>query len=201
MRIFNCNVMLDTFFKKGVRDTKDDWGVSMITGPQGSGKNYLATLLLKYQYKDFKIKTNVKSLHINDKMEFFTKIDEIIDDIEQKVVYVIDEISKKYDKSAKTDQQFYAWLQQSRKRHRIVILITQELKEVPMWLRRPIRFTYTTRKVPLLPLFYTTKGDGINLTLNTETMEWECPKICSFLYKRNKTITDLYDTYEPISDL
>lgn len=201
MKIFNCNIMLDTFFKQGVRDTKDDWGVSLISGVQGSGKNYLATLLLIYQYQQLKIKTNVKSLHINDKMEYFTKIDEIIDDIEPRVVYVIDEISKKYDKSARTDQQFYAWLQQSRKRHRVVILITQELKEVPMWLRRPIRFTYTTRKVPLLPLFYTVKGDGINLTLNTETMEWECPKICSFLYKRNKSITDLYDTYEPISDL
>lgn len=201
MRIFGCNILVDTFFKKGVHDIKDDWGVSLISGPQGSGKNYLATLLLKYQYKNIKIKTNVSSLKISQNIEYFTKIDDIVDDIEEHVIYLIDEISKKYDKTTKTDKQFYAWLQQSRKRHRVVLLITQELKEVPMWLRRPIRFTYTTKKIPLLPLFYTVKGDGINLTLNTETMEWECPKICSFIYKRNKCITDLYDTYEPISDL
>ena len=128
MTIFGCNIMIDTFFKKGVKDTKNDWGVALISGPQGSGKNYLATLLLTSQYKNIKVKTNIHSLKLNREIEYFTKIDEIIDDIEEHVIYVIDEISKKYEKTSKTDKPFYAWLQQSRKVYQSLMFFHISLK-------------------------------------------------------------------------
>ena len=180
----------------------DRHGVYLIHGKQGSNKSYFATQFVLQQNKDFsKIKTNVKSLKIPGyQTDYFTKINEITQDTDEYVIYVIDEISRKYKKEDKTDQQFYAWLNQSRKRKRIVILITQELKEVPMWLRRPVRFTFETR--PLIgSIFFTIMGDGYNLTLNKDTLEWEAPIVKIYVYKRNTYIASLYDTFEPIQDL
>ena len=201
MKILNNRIYFNTFFKKGVKTITDDWGVYYVTGYQGSGKNYFATFmsnLLTYQ----KVKTNVHSLVLpNKKMEYFTKITDITSDTEEFMVYVIDEVSKKYNKNSKPDDLFYSWLQQSRKRKRIVILITQEWKEVPMWLRRPARYMFHTTQFFRLPIFITTKGDAINQTFNKDTLEWECPIIEKYIYKRTKSIANMYDTFEPIQEL
>lgn len=192
-----------SFIKKGVPIVEDKWGCYFVTGFQGTGKSYFALYYLdRINTTDYKIKTNIKSLNIpTRKIEYFTKIDEIINDTEEKVIYIIDEISKKYSKNSPPDKSFYGWLQQSRKRGRIVLLITQEWKEVPMWLRRPARFMFTTKKLPFVPIFYTTCGDALNQTLNETTLEWECPLLFIYIYKRNKYITELYDTFEPINEL
>lgn len=192
-----------SFIKKGVPLVEDKWGCYFVTGFQGSGKTYFALYYLqRINTTKYKIKTNIHSLVIPGReIEYFTKIDEIIEDVEENVIYIIDEISKKYSKNAPPDKTFYSWLQQSRKRGRIVILITQEWKEVPMWLRRPARFMFTTKKLPFLPIFYTTCGDALNQTLNELSLEWECPTLFIYIYKRNKYIAELYDTFEPINDL
>ena len=44
-----------------------------------------------------------------------------------------------------------------------------------MWLRRPIRFAYTTRKLGNFPYFITTKGDALNMEYDIDTNEWTCP--------------------------
>lgn len=202
INMFNNRILIDTFFQKGVPNIEDNWGNICITGPQGSGKNYLATLI-SYMYFDNsrKIKTNIKSLSIpGKKIEYFTKIEEIINDFEEEVDYIIDEVSKKYSKNSLTDKAFYAWLQQRRKRKSRCILITQEWKEVPMWLRRPIRFVFYTRRLPF-NLFLTTCGDALNTTFNTDTLEWETPLLYRIIYKRTKKIADMYDTFEPIESL
>lgn len=202
MRIWKYDIRLDTFFRRGIKEVEDPWGVYCITGFQGSGKTYFAVYLLKSMKNDYKIYTNIKSLYIQNKnIEYFTRIEEITDNIEQNCIFVIDEISKRYTKNSTQDKAFYSWLQQSRKRGRIVVLLTQEWKEVPMWLRRPVRFMYTTRKLGFLPFFITSIGDGLNCTFNTDTNEWECPIISYIVYKRNKSIANLYDTFEPIDTL
>lgn len=196
------DVRFNTFFRKGVPDVEDSWGVYMVTGFQGSGKTYFATYLLTQFINDYKIHTNVLSMHINGKeISYFKTLDEITDDTEENQIYVIDEISKRFTKTSLQDKKFYSWLQQSRKRGRIVILITQEWKEVPTWLRRPIRYMYTTRRLGLLPIYITSVGDALNCTFNTETNDWECPVLSYIVYKRNKFIADMYDTFEPVDIL
>ena len=192
-----------SFVKKGVPLVEDKWGCYFVTGFQGSGKTYFALYYLKrINTTTYNIKTNIKSLKIPGRnIEYFTKLDEILEDIEQNVIYIIDEVSKKYSKNSPPDKKLYSWLQQSRKRGRIVMLITQEWKEIPMWLRRPARFMFTTKKFPILPIFYTTCGDALNQTLNELTLEWECPTLFIYIYKRNKSIASLYDTFEPINEL
>lgn len=203
MKILKYDIRLNTFLKKGVPNIENPWGNYMVTGFQGSGKTFFSIFLLKDLIKlinPSKIYTNINSLNIKG-INKFVLLDDITDNTEENTIFIIDELSKKYTKNSPQDKKLYSWLQQSRKRGRIVILITQEWKEVPMWLRRPIRYMYTTHRIGMLPLFLTTKGDALNCTYNVDTNEWECPVIDYIIYKRTKNIADLYDTFEPINEL
>lgn len=202
MKIGKTEIKFNTFLKKGIKTKEGPWCNIMISGFQGSGKTYLACMLLYDYCKKMKfnsIKTNIQSLKIKGQLiEYFEKLEEIWDDYEANSIYIIDEVSKRYTKNSPQEKKFFSWLQQSRKRGRIVILITQEWKEVPMWLRRPIRYIYSTRKVPFTALFLTKKGDALNMTCNPQTLEWECPTLYTMIYKRTKEIAELYDTFEPV---
>lgn len=198
-------VKWSTFRKKSPKPISDEWFNGVICGPQGTGKTYLAVYLATLQNKKRckYIKTNIKSLKLQDyDVRYFEKIEEIFRDTESNCIYIIDEVSRKYDKSSRTDTQFYAWLMQSRKRCRLVYLITQEFKELPMWIRRPLKRSYSTKPFLFFKnIFITTIGDAENMILDKDTLEWTCPPISFLIYKRNKCITDLYDTFEPINQL
>lgn len=194
-----------TLNKKPPKKIDDKWFNAVICGPQGTGKSYLAVYLATLQNKKRckYIKTNIHSLKLEGyEIRYFDKIQEIYKDTDSNCIYIIDEISRKFDKSCRTDTQFYAWLMQSRKRCRIVYLITQEFKELPMWLRRPLKRSYSTKPFLFFKnIFITTIGDAENMVLDKDTLEWTCPPIRFLIYKRNKCITDLYDTFEPINQL
>lgn len=207
MKIFKYDFKLDTFFKKGLPKLDDRFGCYFITGRQGSGKSYYAVQLVLYQNKKLvnKIKTNVKSLNIPGYViEYFDNISDIYTDIDEHCIFLIDEIARKYDRNSRTDTQFYAWLNQSRKRKRIVILITQEWRELPMWLRRPAKYMITTKRTRLLNRFgfYTSViGDAENMVFNKDEGEYECPPIMYVIYRRNLRIAQMYDTFEAINQL
>lgn len=206
MEIFNTKIELNTFIKKGLPRIDDRFGVWFVTGRQGSGKNYYSVKLLLAQDRKTCacVYTNVHSLKIPGyKINYFNKITELYNNIEDHCIFLIDEVSKKYDKNSRTDTQFYAWLNQSRKRNRIVILITQEWRELPMWIRRPAKYMLSTRKCFLSPfgIYITTLGDAENMVFNKDEGEYECPTIKRIIYKRNKEIAKLYDTFEPINEL
>ena len=204
MKIFKYDIRFNTFFKKGLKKLDDKFAVWLVCGKQGSGKNYFCTYLASRQSPKLcnYILTNVHSLKIPGfKMKYFNKIEELYNNFDEHVIVIIDEVSKKYDKLSKTDTQFYAWLNQCRKRKRIAILITQEYRELPMWLRRPVRFTFSTKPTFLLGifgLFTTTIGDAENLVFDKDEGEYNCPVLKKIIYKRNKVIADMYDTFEPI---
>ena len=89
-------------------------------------------------------------------------------------------------------------MQQSRKRRRTTLLITQEYIQIPFWLRGIARYVYTTTKMPILPLFITYKGYAY---LSEDTKEWEIEPEEVYIYKRTKKISSYYDTMEPINTL
>ena len=200
MKIFKTNIDFKSMIHKGTKKIDDNFGVVFITGYQGSGKSYLGVyLLVKCIDPKRKIYTNIKSLHIpNREIEYFERLDEITDNIEMDRVFLIDEISKRYTKECKQDKKFYSWLQQSRKRRRTTMLITQEYIQIPFWLRGIARYVYTTTKIPILPLFITYKGYAY---LSEDTKEWEIDPQETYIYKRNKYIASYYDTMEPINVL
>ena len=201
------NIMLQidwrSFLKPKLSGIDDHHGIYFVTGRQGTGKTYLAVNFAKdLNLNKLKIITNIHSLTLEH--EDFTLINEITDDTREYTCYIIDEVSKKYDRTSKPDMRFYAWLQQSRKRKRVVILITQEWKELPMWLRRPTKFAITTKPLPIIGRVFgwylTTWGDGENMYLDQD-MEWICPVVKTVFHKRNKHVARLYDTFEPVQAL
>ena len=207
MKIFKYDIRFNTFLKKGLPKIDDRYGCYFICGRQGSGKTYFAIYLASRQ--DLKqcnyIKTNIHSLSLNGaKIEYFDKIEELYQDTDEKVIYIIDEVSRRWDRNSRTDTQFYAWLNQCRKRKRICILITQEWRELPMWIRRPAKFMITTKPTRLLNklgFFTSVVGDAENMVFNKDEGEYECPPLSYVIYKRNKVIADSYDTFEPINQL
>lgn len=200
MKILNTIIDVKSMFKLKLNQINDNFGVSFITGYQGSGKTYFAVyILVKYIEPNRKIYTNIRSLRIPGRdIVYFDKLDSIVNNIEMDRVFVIDEISKKYTKEAKQDRAFYSWLQQSRKRRRTTLLITQEYIQIPFWLRGIARYVYSTTKLKFLPLFKTYQGYAV---LSEETKEWVVEPEKTYIYKRNKSIGKLYDTMEPINTL
>lgn len=206
MEIFHTRIEFNSFFKKGLPKIDDRFGVYFVCGRQGSGKSYYAVKLLLAQDKDTcaSIYTNVQSLKIPGyNIKYFTSVQDLYYNTDEYCIFLIDEISRKYDKTSRTDTQFYAWLNQSRKRKRIVIMITQEWRELPMWIRRPAKFMISTKRNFLsnFGIYTTTIGDAENMVFNKDESEYECPTIKKIVYKRNKKIADMYDTFEAINSL
>lgn len=208
MKRKNIKFNFKSFKYKKAKLIDDAFGVYLITGKQGTNKSYYACQLTVNQ--DLKklnyVKTNIHSLNIPGvKIVYFTKIDEIYKDTDENVIYIIDEVSRKWKKNSPTDTQFYAWLNQCRKRGRIAILITQEYLEVPMWIRRPCKFMLSSNGIPILTqlfgLYALTVGDGYNLQFDKDQGEYVCPTLKTVIYKRNIYIANMYDTLEPINDL
>lgn len=203
--LFNISIRTETFLLPKLKQIKDFFGVYFICGKQGSGKNYFAIQLcfMLFNKNITKIKTNIKSLKIPGyKIEYFDRIEEVYYDNELNVIYIIDEVSRKYDVLSKTDKQLFAFLNQCRKHFRVCIMITQEWKELPMWLRRPCRFCFTPMRTILsfLGIYKTLVGDGYNVILD-EDKQSICPIIQKIFYKRNKIYASYYDTFESINSL
>lgn len=197
MKLFGNYIDTKSFFKKGLKPINDDFGIYLITGYQGSGKTYFGVYLLTLINDNREIYTNIKSLNIpNKKIHYFERIDEIVDNIEEERIFLIDEISKKYTKDSKQDKYFYSWLQQSRKRKRVVLLITQEYIQVPTWLRGVARTVFTTTKK--LFMFFTYQGYAV---LDNQTLDWRVEPEKIYIYKRNEYIASYYDTMEPVNTL
>lgn len=188
-----------SFLQRGVSNINDDFFIRMITGYQGSGKSYLAIKLVhEDEPKNRVIRTNIKTYFEMDKtIEYFDKIEDIVHDNDDNITYVIDELSKKYNKESKIDKAFYSWLQQSRKHNRHVYLITQEYLQVPTWLRGIATNVYTTSKVPILPIYKTILG----VPYLDENCEWSINEYFVLYYKRTRVVSSLYDTRESIDNL
>ena len=73
-----------------------------------------------------------------------------------------------------------------------------------MWLRRPAKFmiqTKPTRVLNLFGIFTSCVGDAENMVFDKDEGEYNCPPLKYVIYKRNKLIADMYDTFEPINYL
>lgn len=206
--MLKIKVDFDTLLKEGIKNSKDDFIICLITGYQGSGKSYYAIYNVERSFTDRTIITNIKSYRSggrgkdfvggNHSIEYFTKISELYNNHDIGRIFIIDEFSKKYTKDSKIDKDLYSWLQQSRKHKRYVFIITQEYTQVPTWIRGIATLVYSTYKVPLTPFMYTILGKPY---LDTDTCEWALNELSIQIYKRNKVYGSLYDTYELINEL
>lgn len=198
MKIFNYNIDFKSFIQRKMPKVDDDFSIQLITGYQGSGKSYFGVYEIDRLFTNRIIRTNIKSLKSKkNKVEIFERIEQIYNDDDDYIVYLIDELSKKYTKNSPQDLKFYSWLQQSRKHKRHVFLITQEYIQVPTWLRGIANIVFVTEKVRFLPLFKTIKG----IPVLTDDMEWSIQPIAVLIYKRTFYISSMYNTFESINNL
>ena len=197
--MLKISIDLPSLFQKGITNTKDDFLVALINGYQGSGKSYYGIYNLERNFKGRVVYTNIMSYKSESlEVRYFKNLSDIYDNHDIGVVFLIDELSKKFTKDSKIDKSFYSWLQQSRKHKRYLYLITQEYLQVPLWLRGIATLSYTTRKVPLTPFMITSLGTPV---LDNDTKEWVLEEHSIRIYKRTKNIASLYDTYELINTL
>lgn len=199
MKLFNkIDIDFRSIFKRGIKKKYEPFGVFLITGYMGTGKTYFA-VKYAFEHRNYKIKTNIHSLNIpKANIEYFTHIEEIYEDNEEYVLYIIDELGKKYTKENKADKDFYNFLQMARKLKKIVLIIHQEYLQVPQWLRGVCLEVFTTKRILFLPLFVTYKGVA---SLDPETLEWGVDYNFMYVYKRNKQIASYYNTFETVSTL
>lgn len=192
MKIFNTIIDLNSFFKRKPKNLKDDFGNYLICGYMGTGKTYFAIYLLeKYIPSQLTIYTNIRSYRNSKRnIKYFNCPKELVNIRDKDVVFVIDECSQFWSKDSKIDKEFYQWSQFARKDQRICILIYQEYLNVPQWLRGIYINVYTTTKLPILPIFKTYRGYA---TLDSN-FEWTIIPSKLYIYKRNKYITDKYDS-------
>lgn len=187
-----------SLFRKGVKKIEEPYGVFLVCGPMGSGKTYFTTKYSSELKNQYHIKTNIQSLKIpGANITYFLNLSDIYNDTEEYCLFIIDELGKKFTKDSKPDKDFYNFLQHSRKTKRIVFMIHQEYYQTPLWLRGPVQQVFTTSKVPILPLFCTTKG----IPYLDENLEWNIEPKELYIYKRNKIITSYYNTFESVATL
>lgn len=187
-----------SFFRKGVKKINEPFAVFLVCGRMGSGKTYFCTKYAAEHKKQYKIITNIHSLKIPQaSIEYFTELNEIYNNTEEYCIFIIDELGKKFSKDARPDKDFYNFLQHSRKAKRIVFMIHQEYYQTPNWLRGPVEQVFTTEKVPILPLFITSKG----IPYLNEELEWNIEPTELYIYKRNKIIASYYNTFESVATL
>ena len=205
MKLGKTEIKTNTIFKKGLKKEDENFQNVLICGYMGSGKTYFAVyytiddLLKKYKFNA--IKTNIHSLKIKGQfIQYFDYLSEIYDDFEDNCLYIIDELGKKFTREAKQDNDFYGWLQQSRKCHRFVIGIHQSFKRIPPWLREPMAFVFVTHKIPFTKFFKTDIINAQEMELD-ENKEWTGPIAKIIIYKRLKSIADCYDTNERVKVL
>lgn len=197
--MLKISVDFESFIHKGIKNQKDDFLISLITGYQGSGKSFYAIYNVENNFKKRVIYTNIKSYWSeNHDVRYFTKLNELYFNHDVGAIFIIDELSKKFTKNSPIDLPFYSWLQQSRKHCRYVYMITQEYIQVPPWLRGVANSVYTTHKIPLTPIMATSYGCPV---LNNDTYEWDLEEISIRYYKRTKNIASHYDTNEIIDEL
>lgn len=197
-------IKTSTFLKKGLKNREEFFQNVLITGFMGSGKTYFAvfyTLELLKKHKFNSIKTNIHSLKIKGQLvEYFDYISEVYDDFEDNCLYIIDELGKKYTRESKQDNNFYGWLQQSRKCHRYCVLIHQSFKRIPIWLREPVSYVYVTHKIPFSKFFKTDVINAQEMYLD-ENKEWTGEILKTIIYKRNQSVANCYDTDERVKQL
>lgn len=194
--MYKLKVDYKSIFKKGVPKLDEDYLDALICGYQGSGKSYFAIYNVeKYLTRKKVVYTNIKSYKSKvHEVKYLTSIENVYQiEGDYNSIYILDECGKTFPKDCRIDKQFYGWLQQSRKHNRHVYMIFQEYIMVPNWIRGVCNKIYTTSTG--LGLCKTNVGYPV---LDKETFEWGIENLGTYYYKRNKSITDLYDTRESI---
>ena len=188
--------------KKGFKAYRGAFGVYCFTGKQGTAKTFNAVEFLSKR-PNAVIYSNI---HLNDidytyysGLNELVNINPIIEDGKQIIIF-FDEIFSELTKSSRISTEVLSFLSQQRKRGIIFLTTAQEWLEIPVTLRRYVRFQIDCSIINIFP-FSIAKEVYHNAELmkwSNEENEYIAPIISTKIKKMSKKITQFYDTFEVI---
>jgi len=199
MILFKNKVIIDlkSFFEKGFSAYRGIYGVYCFCGKQGTGKTF-ATINFLLKNKDKPIYSNVTLSGINYK--HFSTFDEMLKIDDHHCIIVYDEIFSALAKSSKLSPDVMTFLSQQRKKEVIFITTAQEWLEIPITLRRYVRYQVDCQIFNLLPfsILIERYRDGENMHWDNVENDYVAPIIKTKITKMAKKVTTCYDTFETI---
>ena len=189
-----------TFFKKGFRVTRGQFGVYCYCGKQGRGKTYSVVEFLK-ENKYQEIYCNIKDLK-GIKYTYFEGFDELLKLRDKKnCIIVYDEIFTALTRTSKMNTDVLDFLSQMRKRQIVFLTTAQEWLEINITLRRYCRYQIECNIINvfgrglLIKHFY----DAEQIKWSNLDNEYIAPLCNLTLSKCNIATANSYDTYQTIN--
>lgn len=197
--LYKYKVFIDlpTFIKKGFKARRGKFGVYCFCGKQGSGKTFsVVNYLLKNQnlpiYSNVTLK-GIKYTHFNGFKEMLAIND-------HNCIIVFDEIFSALTKTSRIDENVLSFLSQQRKKEIIFITTAQEWLEIPITLRRYVRFQIDCQILNIFPfsILIERYRDGEQMKWDNLENDYIAPIISTKISKMMKSVTSHYDTFEVI---
>ena len=198
----NYKIKFNTFFKKGIKIRDSKFGVYCYTGKQGCGKTQNAVhFILDNAGTDYPVYANIRSLKgIN--YYYFNGIESLLSLRKLKhCIIFYDEIFTILMKGTKFNNDILDFLSQMRKREIIFITTAQEWLELPMTLRRYVRYQVESNLItlPFLPtISIKYVNDAYRMRWSQEDNDYVAPLITCVIEKLSFKVLNSYDTYEQI---
>lgn len=199
-------IKFKTFFKKGLKTQRGNFGIYCYDGKQGKGKTYSIVKFLS-DNNNVKIFGNLKSIDtnaLNLDYTYFEGFEGLLKLRNQKnCIIFYDEIFTALTKSTKLNKEVMDFLSQMRKRNIIFLTTAQEWLEIPMTFRRYCRFRVecNTINLPFVNFSILKK-----IVYDAELMKWSqldneyvAPVVKTMYEKYILDVAESYDTYEQIN--
>lgn len=188
-----------TFFRKGFKVSRGDFGVYCYCGKQGRGKTYSVVEFLK-ENKDKEIYCNIKDIK-GIEYTYFSGFDELLKLRNKKnCIIVYDEIFTALTRTSKMNTDVLDFLSQMRKRQIIFLTTAQEWLEINITLRRYCRYQIECNMYNILGLGILIKSmyDAEHLKWSNDDNEYIAPLVETTISKCNISVANSYDTFEQI---
>lgn len=189
-----------TFFHKGFKANRGQFGVYCYDGKQGNFKTYSVIEFL-LDHSDKKIYSNIHTL----KGVEYTPIGDFNDLLklrsEHDCIIVYDEIFTALTRTSKLNTEVLDFLSQMRKRNIVFITTAQEWLEINITLRRYCRYRINCNylNLPFFPTFIIKRFyDAENMKWSNDENEYVAPLLSTTISKSNLYVANSYDTHEQI---
>lgn len=189
-----------TFFHRGFKAMRGQFGIYCYTGKQGNFKTYSVVETLLTQFNDMRIYSNVTSIQGVE----YTPIGDFDDLLslrnEHDCVIVFDEIFTALTRSSKITTEVLDFLSQMRKRRIILLTTAQEWLEISMTFRRYCRYRVDCQayQLPWVTLVIKRFYDAENMHWSNDDNDYVAPLLETTISKTNLYVANSYDTFEQI---
>lgn len=189
-----------TFFHRGFKAMRGNFGIYCYTGKQGNFKTYSLVEALLTQFQDAKIYSNITSIQ-GVKYTPIGGFDDLLSlRNEHDCIIVFDEIFTALTRTSKIDTRILDFLSQMRKRRIILFTTAQEWLEINITFRRYCRYRIDCRafQIPFVTLIIKRFYDAENMKWSNDDNDYVAPLLETTISKSNRYVANSYDTFEQI---